>query len=558
MLAGLLPDAAGQDAPRPGATVFGRVLGQDGEPVRAGAVWVTAWGDATRVVQRVRTDGEGIFVCRRLPASNYRVHARALGTTTADSDVLDVRGDRPAVTELRVWEARTLRGRLVDERGNAVAGASLVATKDFTAPPLRVDGTTDRDGAFELAGVPIGDVVLRAIAPGFGYQECTFHDWIDERGDLVLRHDGERLEIRVVDAPATALATAAVRVQAMPVGSFAMPRAIEEPRLGADGVCVLEGLPLADWSVAVAHPEPAFVTSALRALRGRDQDPLRFQALPVEEITVTGRVTLGDAPLMWCPLLVHEYPTKSPTPLVAWTDDDGCFEFRTRSSAGGRLLFELDDEHYVFAQAQGPGRRVTVHNGRALLHDGRGAPTSELQLVAERAEFVRGRVVDAAGAPVPNTPVELQQGATMAPRGDVAWRTFASTVSDARGTFKIGGLRAGTPSVRLRAAGSAVSGSTDSFQIGGAVPELRVGAPARIEGWLTDDAGEPRIGVRVSLGGVRETNAYTDCEGRFLFVGVDAGEHALGYWWRGALVHAGAVTTAAGETKCIDLVAGTR
>lgn len=555
MLAGMCsPALVGQAAPRPGATILGRVLGQDGEPVRAATVWVTAWNDDTRVLQRGRTDGEGMFVCRRVPGPNCRVHAHGLGTTTATADVTDLRADRTTAAELRVWDARTLRGRVVDERGRAIAGASLVATKDFAVPPLRVDGTTDRDGAFELAGVPIGDVALRAFAPAFGFQDHTFHDWIDERADLVVKRDSARLEMRLVDAPAAVCAATNPRVLAVPPGSFALPLAIERPRFDADGVCILEGLPIAEWNVALENPDQTFLRSSVRALRGPAPEPLRFQAVNGRELAVTGQVVLGDKPLAWHPLLLHETANKSPTPLVTWTDGDGWFEFTTRASAA--CCFDLDDERYAFAQAKVRGMRGAWDVGYSGLHE-ECALAKELQLVAEPAAFVRGRVVDATGAPVPNAPVELQQSVARtvrAPVGDVTWRTFACAVSDVRGAFAIGGLSPTTLPVRLHAAGATRSGSTDPFQVGGPVPVLRVGAPGRVEGWLTDADGEPRIGVRVSLGASRETNTYTDCDGRFVFVGVDPGVHQLGYWRRGLVVPGDDVAVTAGGTARVELV----
>ena len=544
-------------------TMVGTVLGQDGEPVRAAEVWVTAVDAPDIVVRRTRTDGEGMFLLGRLAHTKAIVHAKGEGMTPAAVDYSKLDHGTVLTAECRLWDARTLRGRVVDEQGNAIAGASLVAHKDGNhLAMVPIEGTTDQQGNFELTGVAIGDCVLRATAPGFVCNSHWFRDWIDERADLQLRRgDGVQLELSVEGMAADAMASTRVHLQAVADGSCRMPRAIEWQRLDALGKCTAKGLPETEWIVSMHHPDYRFA-SAIRVPRCAAPDPLRFLARPIEPTSVSGRVLQHGQPAVRQTIQLHRGFGLTNQPLQTVTDAQGRFEFGRQLSDEGPFLLELADPGLAFEQSDSSERYGRFDKGFLGLHAGR-APEPDLQLTAVRAISVRGRVHDATGRAVPFAMIDVQtpagslagRRATREPR--FAWLPVCRTVSGPDGTYVLGGLQPDPRKVRLRAAASGAIGATEPFafdEVDGTI-NIRTELPGRIEGLLLDEFGDAHFGVEVLLQGEQITRVLTDYRGKFVFVGLAPGTYRVTVQLAGATMRAsGPVEIKASELVRVDLL----
>ena len=87
-------------------------------------------------------------------------------------------------------------GRVVDEQGRPVAGATVSDVRDA---PLKVTATTDANGHFRLPGLEEGDVYLLAQAPGRQIIGCLAHTG---QGDLRLTWPQEKPATRGAPLPA--------------------------------------------------------------------------------------------------------------------------------------------------------------------------------------------------------------------------------------------------------------------------------------------------------------------------------------------------------------------
>ena len=78
--------------------------------------------------------------------------------------------------QLRLWDAASVSGTVVDKEGAPVVGAEVLVTKDQTwfaggfHPAYR---KTDERGRFAASGIPIADYAIRVRAPGYPILEHT-------------------------------------------------------------------------------------------------------------------------------------------------------------------------------------------------------------------------------------------------------------------------------------------------------------------------------------------------------------------------------------------------
>jgi RNA polymerase sigma-70 factor (ECF subfamily) len=180
--------------PAPG-TVVGTVVDPDGRPVAGARVLLgltmTSWssgrhesflrvGEITGAdlwpARFVRTDDEGRFRCEGLPPWRWPLWAGAAGFAPHRSEV-DVRATGETEVVARLTVGATVRGRVTDDTGVAIAGTTVYAhlvlppldarlslgVDNASLPPLwaRTFVVTDANGGYELARVMPGKYLLR-------------------------------------------------------------------------------------------------------------------------------------------------------------------------------------------------------------------------------------------------------------------------------------------------------------------------------------------------------------------------------------------------------------
>jgi Carboxypeptidase regulatory-like domain len=124
-----------------------------------------------------------------LNGSAYRVSIRHDGYLPFLSDWVTLDGERTTVAPIRLEPYRTLRGKITDRQGRAVAGARVFLAGHGLAV------ATDAEGRFSLGGVKPGKTVLLAERAGFRLRGWPVEpSAIAEMGSLTLVHMGESPE----------------------------------------------------------------------------------------------------------------------------------------------------------------------------------------------------------------------------------------------------------------------------------------------------------------------------------------------------------------------------
>ena len=152
-----------------GVIVEGRITAVRGRRVVAGAV-VTVSQDGVRKV--ATSDGDGAFRLRDIAPGEVRVRVEHPDFADEESTLrveATGRGDRPfTLPDIDLAEAGEVEGDVVDERGDRVAGARVMAgDAQSYAPAGRLPHgvvLTDNDGHFVLSAVHPGSATISAVS----------------------------------------------------------------------------------------------------------------------------------------------------------------------------------------------------------------------------------------------------------------------------------------------------------------------------------------------------------------------------------------------------------
>src|SRR5437016_11665579 len=154
--AAVILSAAALVAHAQSTAITGRVVADDGgSPIPNARVSLTIAAAGAPVVL---TDADGTFSFAGPPSGRYTVAASKTGYARRE---VSSTGSQPI--EIRLIRSAVVSGRVVDEFGDPVLGARVVAetrsTAASTRPPVAVTDTDDR-GEYRLIGLPAGTVVV--------------------------------------------------------------------------------------------------------------------------------------------------------------------------------------------------------------------------------------------------------------------------------------------------------------------------------------------------------------------------------------------------------------
>jgi protocatechuate 3,4-dioxygenase beta subunit len=246
------------------AGISGRVVNLEGKPVSGAMITATAndaagsgGGGHRDPGMRAQSEPDGTFLIDGVDPGTYTIAASASGYRDASAPPVTVsnENDVPSV-EVRLEPGRMLRGRVVDQNGNGIAGA-FVSAGVSGAPPGGRDaspGTTDVNGAFLITVPADGPIDVAAFSAGFPPARAVSYQ-PQEGVELTLRTPRPaHVRVSVLDASGTALAGATVTCNAEPYyprsGFLSMIN--PTPPTGADGTTVVSALAPGSYQLNVS------------------------------------------------------------------------------------------------------------------------------------------------------------------------------------------------------------------------------------------------------------------------------------------------------------------
>jgi protocatechuate 3,4-dioxygenase beta subunit len=452
-------------------------------------------GEAIGGTIEARTDATGAFHFPDLPEGRYQVYAWQ-GALAARSVRVNRLGAGPfEPVELRLESGAIVVGKVIDRETNTglVAAVELRPIGDDQAPRYARSGD---DGVFRIEGVPHGEWVADAFAPGYtspGGIELEAGRGISE---LALVRGGT-IEGRILDGSGNAIAGATVRALGTGQNAPEYSAAVDQDRLRR-----FSGRMSAPTPVMTAFTaDPGFIP------RGE----LGVTTGPIPPIPPPGAQSATRQAVIDASVFVGE-----PEPLAIdaaraaiWTTGlDG--RYRIRGLPKGKVVVLARAGGYAEARS----KQVAVDGGQTV---------ENIDIVLTPGTFVIGKVVDQHGTPV--------IGAQVAAKPELGAPLSAFTDTD--GTYKLGPL-AGTVELAANAYGHGDARRTvDLPVVKGTTPgEQRedltlVVADAILAGNVDDAAGATVAGATVELIGNDLRRAVTTADGTFQIDMVAAGPHRV-------------------------------
>jgi hypothetical protein len=524
-------------AAAPPLTLEGRIVDVLGDPIAAAKVTALANG---RVVGTATAEGEGIYRIR-VPQSGAWLHFDAAGKVQVR---LAWRGPTtPKVRNVVLEDGATLSGRLTDGQGQGMAHAMVVFASSITS------GTTisDANGRYELHGVPLREVLLRAVAAD-GWCEATLRLQADTVHDLVLAPHSGTCFVQMRDLPAGA-GRGAVRIFGSDLSAVIDNGNVLLPEDAA------VRLLLRNWCLVEAKL-PGHVVSPSQQFAGRDTARIDFVVkgtIPAEHGTLlrghvrtsTGRGVEGVR------VVVRDRSQRDLG--VAHADRDGAFHLRVVLPGDGyyRAGVALTDWLLIDGAA-------TVVDGFAWV-----PPTTlpeAIELLVERAGTLREVVRGPTGMQFALADIVIADGSR-------PHKPLVHVLSDVGARIDLG-LPPGSHELIAIAHDGQVCRAEVEIVGGEPVQPKWVAVPTgTVEGRLLDQNGKPLPGVDLFLadeslrggGDVRACDRQscrivTDRHGRFRCRGLP-----IGFWTIVALDQklgvAGEVEIKTGGVLACDLVA---
>jgi protocatechuate 3,4-dioxygenase beta subunit len=506
------------------AVAVGRVVADaTGEPIRNARVTLSPSSKDTPVVL---TDADGRFRLAA-PSGRYRVVASKPGC---------VQGSAPANTagapvELRLKKAAAIGGKIVDDRGEPVAGVKVAALSAESARTSVATTETDDRGEYRFGGLSEGAFLVRVTTLGAAGAAARPAQWVpDPRGTY---YSG----VATTD------------------DAQAVPLQTGEEREGIDIVVSadrLAGMPAAIFDNRFLPRPPAAAVQ------------LGF-VKPVVRPTgsIRGRVaSIDGTPIQRAH--VYLFTGENADSRMATTDGDGRFE--VESIVAGPLLVSVVRPGYAQVES---GRTLALFQmGRAVTSPSPAEPQfgrrlelapdehRNLDLLMARWSTVSGTITDEYGDPMQGVEVDVLHLRYQAGRRRLV-SAGPSRFTDERGRYRLYGLAPGRYVVSAavgQASSDDLPGYARAYYPGTAsTAEARYvtlgpaedvdfvdvsmprTTPARILGTVLDPAGEPTMPGRLTLAPSQRSSSITSvpvggrvaADGTFVFPNVAPGEYVI-------------------------------
>ncbi|MFN7971577.1 MAG: carboxypeptidase regulatory-like domain-containing protein [Acidobacteriota bacterium] len=481
-----------------GGSLAGRVTDTGGAPLGGALVTVSPAREASMGVfgaasdlRSVTTDADGAFVVPALAAGKVEVSAKADGfVASAPLPTTVAKGQRAQVPEIRCKHGALLAGRVVDPRGEPVAGAS-VHVSGSRAPADRDE--TDGNGNFRIADLdPSGDVTLEVWGEGLASTQKSG-----------LRPGGDAVQI-VLSPQAIVRGRVVEKGTKGPVRSFGVQwMKMVAGGSGGGGMAMMHGGPMQSFQTEdgafdldaeagkldVTVFAPGYLTATVTGVEAKDgpEDVAPIVVELARGLRLRGRVVDDEhRPLPGARVAAQPASQSNPSMMrmndgdtvAALTDDDGAF--RLDGVPPGVVSLAASVEGRVAAR-----KELTLDGDR-----------EGVEITLSKGQTVTGLVRRRDGAPAPETDVLLMQGDS-----PMAMYGARQETTDGNGAFAFEGVEPGSYQVRATTTSGASSPNVAVVVAGSDPPApiaLQIAAGVRIAGRVTGlEASElPSVSVQ--------------------------------------------------------------
>lgn len=501
------------------------VLESDNTPVE-GAEVALYWIDNERAVRvfdegakwTATTNARGFFRVDKLPSGSMAVFARKDDLGGMSGASINPRETEDHVVQIALQPIGTISGTVVNEQRQPVGDAIVALERGKDGARDMYGGyrqtKSHHDGSFMLEFVPKGQWRLEARAEGYAVGQAE-HVAADSNDVQIILKKGATVSGTVVSSESSK-PVSNVAIRLLPSGGSRLNN--HEITGGADGS--FEFIDLADGTYHIGLYDQPYITSGeVPPITISNAESVRDLKIPVMlGGSVTGRATDAEtgAPIVGMAFRAMSRGGGGGSRYQAETDEEGIYRIEGLPS-GQYLIRRLWMAGYRHGENR-EDKSVTVTVGQEV---------SGIDFAVPPGLYLRGRVVDKNGDPIPQ--VEVQSVDTEGKdEGD-------SMVTDEKGRFVHRGFSPNTrvTIIAVKAGYSApplenvLIGDTDRNDI-----EIVMDTSGSIAGVITDKSGKPMPDLYITAMPVNENqvppqNGYTREEGTFKIQGLAEGTYRL-------------------------------
>jgi large repetitive protein len=523
--------------------IEGRVVDAEGRPVPE--FQVTSQSDRsssgygwTNPVRQDVSSETGEFVLENVPAALLEVRVVARGYQPARVGGIAVEdGETRSGVEVKLTHGATLRGRAVESRsGRSIP--DLEVSTDSSPPERSSPGvTTDADGAFEIEGLTPGKI--RVTARGPDYAPTSEIAEVGESGGTVELKLSPGASVSAIIVSSGGEPQAGVEVTLAQTGQSPYGYGGSRATAGPDG------------RVRFSHLSPGRYSLAA-GTAGRRSKPVEV-SVEADQARDDVRVVIGGGATVLA--TVTGLPPDQRKRVVVWVGGAGVY-YSGKELPDGR--FEARDVTpgvvQVYARLSGEmdtsGGSVT----RQLTVPEEG--TVEVELPFEGG-FTLTAHVARDGQPAEG--VNVSAFPTIHDAG-----TFGSAITDASGTCRLTGLRAGTYSVMAHTFTGSSAAAEQKIEVSGDRTLEFVLPSGRMAGRVVSSgSGQPLADAQITIRSSTTDGSFgfthdatTDSAGRFQLSGLPDGPLSLRAQRKGYLVETRSVTADSPDELVIELARG--
>ena len=499
----------------PAAEISVRVSGPAGKPVANVSIQL----DPPRAINKyedvfeIRSGADGRFRLTGLkPGTSYKLTARRKGfeRTTVPARTAPAGQPPPPPVQIVLGTGKTAFGRIVDAAGRPVAEVKIILFNQQTYLDQQ-EATTNAEGRFEIRHLSPGAYMLTAYHP-----ERTGLEMLPvevppappsvDLGDLKLPADGA-IEGRVTDSQGKPVEGAEVHVNesqnleaslnlTLGEGLVGQP-SLRSLRTGPDGSFRAKGLKSGGlFDLRVQHPDYAEATVA--GVEVPTQDPVRIELKAGHGLT--GRVVdaggkpVAGASVAWIERtggIAGLFGSRRP---LGVTNAEG--RFQTSGLPAGNLDLEVSAEGY----------QTRWMDGLRVPEEGN---LEDLKVVLGRGSWLDVRVLNAAGEPVPDSPVVAQSQNLDMQNPRTLLRAFSHCETDSQGRCRLSLPEPGSYTVQIldgtntMDVTAAPGGTPVEIRLPAGYSPFQVQASAAepVEDSATEEAPEPDAAAELTLSG---------------------------------------------------------
>ncbi|MCA0987197.1 carboxypeptidase regulatory-like domain-containing protein [Guptibacillus algicola] len=366
-----------------GGTIFGTVLGMDGDPILNTSIAIRVLNDNGALLQTLQALSEGTFEVLNLPSGSYRINVIADKYQASTVGAIVENGEISELTVPLVLAGGSIQGTITDTSGASLPG-SFVELTDVNGI-LVATITSDQNGEFLFSDIKVGQLNVKATAPDYGVSSIGV---IVEPAEistvqLSLSQITGTITGVVTDTDGNPISNATVAV------ADATNTSVATVITNSDGTYTIPQLDPSEYTITASESSSGANVVSGTVIPG-DESIVDITLIPLGAVVQGTILDIGGEVVVGATVELRSVSPFGPIVSTVLTDSDGNYDFGTISNGTYTIV--------VTATNYGS------ESGSVLIEAG--VPTIQQFVLTPDPSSVEG-VVTTDGVAAPNTVVKL-------------------------------------------------------------------------------------------------------------------------------------------------------